>query len=347
MRKTGAPDRETGTVLLSTLLVLSLMSAVALALLATLRSSIIRTSTLEEQSQADLYARGALEFVTSQLALLSGAEETALNQQLAGSEPIILPFENGSIVMSVSDGTHCFRLSALSNITGTAQEAERLRFESLMVALGVDRNTASRISAASADWVDRDSQTLPGGAEDGTYLSRSLPHRTANVPMQSVTELRAVEGMSEELFRRLLPHLCIGHTGTATKFNIDSAHLRHAPVLAAIMGGGREAERLAIELIETRPSGGYGNLETLLVAPSLQGYDNAAFTSEDIVFGPKRIVAETIIRFGSVERAQLLAFEGLDSSAPQLAYRAWGRNEFPSLAHARLAVEPAEEEVSR
>lgn len=335
--------REDGTVLLSTLLVLSLMSAVALALLATLRTSVTRSAVLDAQAQADLYAQGARDFAFSQIESASQLDPAALNIRLMAPDPIILPFENGSMTLAVSEGTHCFRLSALSDSSGLGSDMARRRFEAVMTALGIDPGTAERVAAASVDWVDADSQTLPGGAEDGTYMSRLQPHRTANVPMVSVSELRAVDGMDEAIFQRLLTHLCIGETGAPTQFNIETARPAHAPVLAAILGGGPEAERIAIELIEQRPSGGYGSMETLLAAPALQDFDNPAAQLGDVVFGPQRVVVEAIIRFGPVQRAQLLAYEGLDSGRPKLTYRAWGSGEFPSVALAQLIAEDAEQ----
>jgi len=334
---------DDGTVLLSTLLVLSLMSAVALALLTTLRTSVTRSATLDAQAQVDLYAQGARDFAVSQIESAAQVEPALLNARLISPEPIILPFENGSMTLAISDGTHCFRLSALSDTAGLGSDSARLQFEALMAALGIDPGAATRVAAGSVDWVDADSQTLPGGAEDGTYMSRPQPHRTANVPMVSVSELRAVDGMDEVLFQRLLPHLCIGETGAPTHFNIETASAVHAPVLATILGGGRDAERVALELIESRPSGGYGSNEALLAAPALQDFENPAAQLGDIVFGPQRIVVEAIIRFGPVQRAQLLAYEGLDSGRPKLTYRAWGSGEFPSLARARLIAEETEQ----
>lgn len=343
--------RDEGTVLLSTLLVLSLMSAVALALLATVRVSVIRTGDLSARSQADLYSQGARDFAQSQLDLIAGSEGAALNTQLLSSEPIVLPFDNGSITMVVSDGSHCLRLSALSTVDGIGSDTAQQRFNSLMQSLGVDAGRASRIAAAAVDWVDADSQARPGGAEDGTYLSRQTanggPHRTANVPMESVTELRAINEMDETLFRLLLPHVCIGTAGAVTQFNIDTADARHASVLAAILGGGPNAEQIALELIDARPSAGYGSSEALLAASALQGFENPAAQLSDIVFAPQRIVAEVIIRFGPIEQMQLLVYEGLDNGQPALSYRAWGWEEFPSIAWAGLGLDKDQEETSQ
>ena len=342
MRKADPKDREAGTVLLSTLLVLSLMSAVTLALLGTLRVSITRTAELQSRAQADLYARGAQDFVESQLDALADIDPAVLNSQLQEPQLNVLPFENGSLSVSVMDGTHCFRLSALSNSAGAGSDAAQSRFSALMQVVGVDPNRADRIAASAVDWVDADQQQRPGGAEDGTYQSRlSLPHRTANVPMESVSELRAVDGMDETLFKALRPHLCIGQTGLPTRFNLDTARPRHAPVLAAILSDvlePSEAARLAVDLIASRPASGYGSTESLSIAPALSGLDGVA-QLPDIVFRPHRLVAEVVVRFGETEQAQLLAYEGLDTGRSSLSYRDWGWQSFPSLAWDILATE--------
>lgn len=326
---------EHGTVLLSTLLVMSVMSAVALALLVTVQTAVTRTIDINARAQVDLYTVGARDFAQIQLQQIAQLDGAELNAQLSALDPIILPFENGSVTLTVADGTHCFRLSALSNSDGSGSDTAQLQFAALMEALGVDNNTASGIASASVDWVDRDSQTRAGGAEDGPYLSRTAPsfasgpHRTANVPMQSVSELRAVEGMTEGLFRALRPYLCIGEPGVQSVFNINTAEPRHAPVLAAILGGGTMAETAAVALIQDRPPGGYSTLEQV---PALAGYDNPAASFGDIVYAPRRVTAEVIVQYGDIRQAQFLAFEGLDNAQPTLSYRGFGLESFPSLA---------------
>lgn len=342
-------SREEGTVLLSTLLVLTLMSAVALGLLATVRMSVARAADLDAQAQADLYALGALDFVQSQLEQYATVEPSALNAALATAEPFTLPFDNGSIEMRLADGTQCVRLSALTDANGEAQDTELMIFTALMISLGVDPSRSERVAASTLDWVDADSQTRPLGAEDGTYLSRTEdqggPHRTANTAMTSVSELRAVDGMDEALFQRLLPFLCIGTVGAPTLFNIDGAQDWHAPVLAALLGAESDADNLARALIADRPSGGYGSAETLIASPVLDGLDTSGMQLSNIVFAPARLTAETVVRYADIEKPQLLAFEGVDSGRPQLTYRSERWAEMPSLARAR--VEIAEEDRNR
>ena len=328
MRKVSA-SAEAGTVLLSTLLVLSLMSAVALALMATLRQSIAKTATLNAYAQADLYADGARDFAEAQLARLAALEGPALNAQLQSLQPVVLPYEGGVMTLAVRDGSHCLRLSGLTDADGVVQDPAVRQFSRLMETLGVDRATADRVADTAADWVDADSQRRPGGAEDGVYLLRTPPHRTANVPFESVAELRALDGMTEALFQTIRPHVCLGRPGAPTRFNIDTAGTQHAPVLAALLGAEFNGDALALEILGARPAGGFGSLEALLAVPALQGDQRPdGFDPAAIAFAPDRIEVEALITFGEVERARLFAFEGLDNGAPVLAYRDWGRGSF-------------------
>jgi len=58
------------------------------------------------------------------------------------------------------------------------------------------------------DWIDSNDQTVSAyGAEDGQYLVAEPAYRAANQPFTSVSELRLIEGMTEEAYRALVPHV--------------------------------------------------------------------------------------------------------------------------------------------
>ena len=321
-------DAERGTVLLSTLLVLSLMSAVALGLLATLRVSVDTARTLQEGAQADLYAQGAESFAQAQADQLAALDGPGLNAALAQAQPVLLPFDGGSIRARLRDGTHCLRLSGLAGANGKADAAEQARLQRLLEVLDVPRPDAARISAAAADWVDADTATLPNGAEDGTYLFRDPPHRTANTHFADISELRALEGMSEAVFRALRPHVCLGTPGGPTRFNVDSADARHLPVLAAILGGDAPGLAQAAALLDARPASGFGSTTALLSAPGLEGDARpAGFDPDVFVFAPDRVEVEAVIRYGEAERSRLLAFE-LGPNRAVRVHRDWGPDAF-------------------
>jgi general secretion pathway protein K len=331
MRRRHKRNRnEDGTVLISTLLVLSLMSAVALGLIATLRQSTQKAQVLAETAQADLYTQGAEDFARAQIVRLTDLDGPALNDQLRSASPILLPFENGSIAVSLRDGTHCLRLSALVTEAGMANDNEVGFLTGLLTALDVPPGQAARLSATIADWVDADMQAKPGGAEDGTYLFRDRPHRTANVPLSSVAELRAIDGMTEEIFQAMRPHICIGASGRQTDFNIDTARPDHLPVLAALLGGGRDGLVLAEEVLLSRPDGGFGSDEALQASPLFQDSERFEDASgkDRIKIKTDRIEIEALITFGQIERARVYGFDGIEDRAVKLTYRDWGRSAF-------------------
>ncbi|MDI9245299.1 type II secretion system minor pseudopilin GspK [Marinobacter sp. CHS3-4] len=78
------------------------------------------------------------------------------------------------------------------------------RFSALLEVLEI---TEFRVDAL-IDWIDTNDQTITAyGAEDGRYLVADPAYRAANQPFTSVTELRLIEGMTEEAYRALLPHV--------------------------------------------------------------------------------------------------------------------------------------------
>lgn len=351
-----ARRKDEGTVLLSTLLALSLMSAVTLGLLAALRGTVSTAQRLQDAAQADLYASGARDFALAQAARLASLDGPTRNAAVLGLQPIVLPFEGGAITAAVRDGTHCLRLSGLVGEGGTRDDAEVRRFAALLEGTGLGPTEAQAIAGAAADYADANSERGPDGAEDGVYLYRDPPHRTANTAFSSIWELRAVDGVTEDIFRAVRPFLCIGAPGEGSAFNIDTADARHLPVLAAVLAHEYERPRMAAQqLLEARPATGYGDaaaaLAVLGVTPdrppvaAAGGGDDGATAGpslDGIAFSTDTLEVDALISFGSAERARSFRIAlGEGGEAPQLVHRDFGRNALrPELTTPGEGVEP-------
>jgi general secretion pathway protein K len=86
----------------------------------------------------------------------------------------------------------------------------------------VDSTLAESITQAVIDWVDVDSTiTGQGGAEDAYYASLDPPYRPANRFFISVTELKQVKGMTNEIYDYLAPLLIALPNNQG--FNINTA----------------------------------------------------------------------------------------------------------------------------
>ena len=78
------------------------------------------------------------------------------------------------------------------------------------VALGENRDAASRLAGAILDWRDEDSLTQPaGGAEDPAYQAAGLAWGAKDAPFETVAELEQVLGMRPALYASAAPYLTV------------------------------------------------------------------------------------------------------------------------------------------
>ena len=100
--------RERGTVLLTTLLIMAVMAAVAVAIIDDIRFAVKRMSNVNDYAQLDWYVKGAEDFagsyIQSNLALLPAEGK---NAALGRAQQFSFPFEGGLIGLEVRDGSHC------------------------------------------------------------------------------------------------------------------------------------------------------------------------------------------------------------------------------------------------
>ncbi|MEO8507097.1 MAG: hypothetical protein ABI593_05660 [Betaproteobacteria bacterium] len=74
---------------------------------------------------------------------------------------------------------------------------------------GVDPETAARIVDAILDWRDPDDNKRPNGAEEADYRAAGLKQKPANSPLETVTELVRVAGVTHDLFARIADSLTV------------------------------------------------------------------------------------------------------------------------------------------
>ncbi len=84
----------------------------------------------------------------------------------------------------------------------------------LFESAGVDRPLAQRIGASIADWVDRDSEPRPLGAERDQYASAGRTYAPPNMPFESLDELQLAHGVTPQILAAVRPYLTI-HTNAA------------------------------------------------------------------------------------------------------------------------------------
>lgn len=320
-------DKESGTVLLTTLLIMAVMAAVSVAIMDDIRFAVKRTINVSDYAQADWYVKGAEDFAVSYISSQLGPLQPGVKNELfKNPQTYTFPYEGGMMILDVRDGTDCFALGSLVTSTGSANVVGGRQFTNLLTVLGWPENEARNLTGVLTDWIDTDTQRSTNGAEDGDYLRRDPPHRTANTALASVMELRSLEGMTEELYQSIRPFLCARKGGEPAKLNIDTAEPLDAFLLSSILGG-PDYYQTALQIIAERPQGGYGTIETLQATPALQNFTGKEAAYDQIVFAPQYLWVE--VRVDYLNASRLVTYE-YDVSGPQaeLTHRGWGSESY-------------------
>jgi general secretion pathway protein K len=83
------------------------------------------------------------------------------------------------------------------NINGGSPE----RLQQLLQCLGVDKINRDKIVDAILDWIDPNNEHRLNGAEsEDYYLTLPTPYRARNAPIESITELLQIKGITPALF---------------------------------------------------------------------------------------------------------------------------------------------------
>lgn len=121
-----------------------------------------------------------------------------------------IPVEGGEVIGAIEDRQGLFNLNNI--VSNVAQ------FERLLAVLGLPADLAP----ALADWLDADSEVLPGGAEDGYYMALPQPYRASNRALVELGELVKVKGFDSRTIDSLRAFVSV-LPATRTPVNVNFA----------------------------------------------------------------------------------------------------------------------------
>ena len=139
------------------------------------------------------------------LALEGNLGFTSLNQIWAGG-PGEGPETNGPLTgisldnFPVGEGTVSIKMTELEaklNINA----ADTPVIQQVLTTMGADAGDLSTVADAIQDWVDADDATRPAGAESDYYQGQSPPYYAKNAPIDDISELLLIKGISLPLFK--------------------------------------------------------------------------------------------------------------------------------------------------
>lgn len=225
-----------GVALVSVLLIVAILMAIASRLLATHDLVITQHANTFAQNQALHYVLGAETLARQALyedLTESGPETDHLNELWA--QPT-MPFEldeGGFLEAQMRDLNGCFNLN---NLVGSENNLAVERFQRLASNLGIQ----PQIAQTWKDWIDADEEVTGFGAEDRDYLIAQPAYRTPNRLVTDLSELYLMQNVDPEQLALLLPHICL-LPETDTLINVNTAN---AQTLAALDKG------LTLDMIE-------------------------------------------------------------------------------------------------
>ncbi len=294
---------ERGAALLTVLMLVAVISILAMAALERLKLSTHIAGNAAAMDQARSYALAGEQIAISRAALITDAG--ADRSFLAGGRAIPVPLDQGSAEAVLSDGGNCFNVNSLVNgfvetDNLTARPIAMAQFIALLDMLGIPPASATPLTNAITDWIDSDSVPLPGGAEDGDYQRGPSPHRAANTLVQNPEELRAVSGMTPELYARLRPFLCALPTNELSPIGVNTIAPDQAALVAMLVPG-RIGLAQARAMIESRPAGGFADINRFWATPALAGTTPSPEVLAQPLLRPRWINLSLTIRIGNVE----------------------------------------------
>jgi general secretion pathway protein K len=265
---------ESGAALLTALVIVAALSALAALLLEDMGRSRRLDANLTSQMQAQWQAVGADAYARSISNRLDASGELT-SALAAGGVRASFPLEQGLLSIEAQDASACINLNSVVsgvgdtfalNATGAAQLRE------LLTGLGAPAGQAEELVGELVRWMDTASSSSAITGDDLPYRQGPGRYLTGGEPLAEVSELRAVRGVTPEMYALLRPHVCALPVTGPSPVNINVLRPDQGRILSALLMG-RISESQAQDILKTRPSGGWTSLGDFFGQEALRGLD--------------------------------------------------------------------------
>jgi general secretion pathway protein K len=324
------PPAEEGAALLAVLLLVAVMAAVSVVALEKLNLSTHLAANGQAVDQARAYAWGAEALAAARIGELTDPErgKTALTGEWNG-RIFAMPVPGGMTRARLRDGGNCFNLNSVAEGLQTSQLRARplgmAQFVALMKVVGVGEPQARRVAASLADWIDGDGIPGPGGAEDADYAQGTTPYRAANTLLAEASELRAVAGVTPEIYARVRPWVCALPTTEMSPINVNTIAPEQAPLLMMLLPDQLNRD-LARQIITSRPPEGWDDVATFWKMPALQALVPPMEVVEQPQLHTRWFGLDLDVEYGGAQVIETALIDGGLSPA-RVVLRRWGSDE--------------------
>lgn len=319
---------EEGFALLTVLLMVAVMAAIAVGVLDDIRFGLRRTFNAATATQGQYFALGAEQLARARINRLLERDQTRTTLEGGwNGRPIAFPIENGQILAKVSDGTACFNLNSLVLAGGgepfVRREQGVRQFVALLTALNQPQPQA--LAESLAEWMDSNNVGAPGTEDDG-YLKGAAPYRTAAVPLAEVSELRAVHGFTPAVYAAIRPYVCALPTTDLSPVNVNTLGVDRAVVLTALTEGG-VSQNAARAVLNGRPAGGFRDMAAFWANPAFAQLPADATVRSQVDLRSRYFTLDAQVGFAGGEVTLSSLFEASSPGAVRLVARRWTHDE--------------------
>lgn len=216
-------SKQKGVALFVTLLVVTIATLLATEIWFNNTLDVSRQYNNRSAYQAKHYANGMALWAIDVLRL-DYEEDAGFDNKAEPWNQVIAGIEVEDAVLSgrLTDLDSKFNLNNLVIVSaeGQAHSESRAYFLRILNNLEMDSGIAYKI----IDWIDSDQLPETQGAEDSVYLSKTPSYRTAGQHFVHISELKLIDGITENIYQRLksfvtvLPIL----NNTPTKINVNT-----------------------------------------------------------------------------------------------------------------------------
>lgn len=259
---------ETGMALILSLLVISLLAGSVVTFFYERKVDLSAAENMRDKERAYYLARAGVQAAM----LVLEKDETAgydclqdgwanLPEYLVLSSALL---EEGAVSGGIVDLESRINVNRLVKRDGKVSEKHRRQMERLFDLMGFDTSVIDAI----IDWIDPDDDPLPGGAENDYYSSLPFPYPCKNGPMDSISELRLVKGVTDEMYfgkegRTGLKDLLTANSGG--RININTA----SPLILQAIGEGFIGREEAEEIVRYRKENPFVRKSDIMNVPGI------------------------------------------------------------------------------
>ncbi|PPD37022.1 MAG: general secretion pathway protein GspK [Methylomonas sp.] len=208
---------QQGIALITVLLVLAVVSVALVSMSTGRQFDIRRTETQLRSAQTWEYAHSLEAWAATRLQEDFSKTKFDGEKDLWAKPLKTKAVPGGNIAGRISELQGRLNLNNLLS-DGKASDEDVQRLKRLFTYL----NLKPELVEAIVDWIDEDQDIrYPDGAEDETYTALDTPYRAPNQYFADVSELVKVQGISDKVYRKILPYIYVADS--REKLNINTA----------------------------------------------------------------------------------------------------------------------------